>query len=138
LTATAPIFAGTGARTWSWRSRTRGGWPGALTTQPGDNQNALRLADLRGAPIAALGNISFGEHVAAEQWRVGEEAALSADRSATSAATHEQLVAQRASISGVSLNEELANLLAYQRAFQAASRMIGVADGMLADLMETV
>jgi flagellar hook-associated protein 1 FlgK len=47
-------------------------------------------------------------------------------------------VAQRASVSGVSLNEELANLLQFQRAFQAASRMIGVADGMLADLMETV
>jgi flagellar hook-associated protein 1 FlgK len=137
-TATAPLFAGTGARDLVVALSDPRRLAGALTTQPGDNQNALRLADLRSAPIAALGNISFAEHVAAEQWRVGEEASLAADRAATSTATHEQLVAQRASVSGVSLNEELANLLSFQRAFQAASRMIGVADGMLAELMETV
>jgi flagellar hook-associated protein 1 FlgK len=137
-TTTAPVFAGTGARDLVVVLTDPRRLAGALTTQPGDNQNALRLADLRGAAIASLGGLTFVEHVAAEQARVGEDAALASDRAATNVATHQQLVTQRASISGVNLNEEMATLLEFQRAFQAASRVIGVADGMLADLMEAI
>lgn len=38
---------------------------------------------------------------------------------------------QRESISGVSLDEEAANLVRFQRAFQAAARLMNVADEML-------
>jgi flagellar hook-associated protein 1 FlgK len=48
---------------------------------------------------------------------------------------HEQLEAHRAEISGVSLDEELVNLLKYQRAFQAASRLIVVADELLQTIL---
>jgi flagellar hook-associated protein 1 FlgK len=47
----------------------------------------------------------------------------------------EQLEAHRAEISGVSLDEELVNLLKYQRSFQAASRLIVVADEMFQTIL---
>jgi flagellar hook-associated protein 1 FlgK len=41
---------------------------------------------------------------------------------------------QRDSVSGVSLDEEMADLLKYQRAFQASSRVFSTID----DLLDTV
>ena len=44
----------------------------------------------------------------------------------------ERLVrSQRDTISGVSLDEEMADLMKYQRAFQASSRVFGVVDELL-------
>jgi flagellar hook-associated protein 1 FlgK len=48
----------------------------------------------------------------------------------TQAAVLSQAIAQRDSISGVSLDEEAINLLQYQKAFEAAARFIKVADEM--------
>lgn len=48
----------------------------------------------------------------------------------TQAAILAQATAQRDSISGVSLDEEAINLLQYQKAFEAASRFIRIADEM--------
>ena len=43
--------------------------------------------------------------------------------------------AQRESVSGVSLDEEGADLLRYQRSYQAAAQMIATADEMLQTLL---
>jgi flagellar hook-associated protein 1 FlgK len=48
---------------------------------------------------------------------------------------HDQLLAHRAEISGVSMDEELINLLKYQRAFQAASKLITTSDEMLQTIL---
>ena len=52
--------------------------------------------------------------------------------------TLDTLNSQRASISGVSVDEEMANLIKYQYAYQAASRLFTVADTLLNDLMAVV
>ena len=41
----------------------------------------------------------------------------------------------RDSVSGVSLDEELTNLIKFQRAYQAAAQMISAADEMLQTLL---
>lgn len=46
-----------------------------------------------------------------------------------------QLEAQKAAKSGVSLDEEFARLINFQRAFQGSARMIGVADELLAEVI---
>ena len=48
---------------------------------------------------------------------------------------HDQLLAHRAEVSGVSMDEELINLLKYQRAFQAASKLITTSDEMLQTIL---
>lgn len=45
---------------------------------------------------------------------------------------------QRDSVSGVSMDEEVADLMKFQRAFQATSRVIGVIDSMLESLINSV
>ena len=42
---------------------------------------------------------------------------------------------QRESVSGVSIDEEMSNLIKYQYAYQAAARLITVADEMFTDLL---
>jgi flagellar hook-associated protein 1 FlgK len=44
---------------------------------------------------------------------------------------------QRDSVSGVSMDEEVADLMKFQRAYQASSRVIGVIDSMLETLINT-
>ena len=60
----------------------------------------------------------------------GEQIRLAETGLQTQGAILEQAIAQRESISGVSLDEEAINLLQYQKAFEAAARFLRVADEM--------
>ena len=51
-------------------------------------------------------------------------------------ASLEQLNRMRETVSGVSLDEEMAQLIQYQRAFEASARLIRVADEMLQTILE--
>jgi flagellar hook-associated protein 1 FlgK len=63
--------------------------------------------------------------------RVGGELASAADRLSDQETVQEMLVSRRDSISGVSLDEEMADLLRYQRAFEASARVMRTLDEML-------
>jgi len=43
---------------------------------------------------------------------------------------------QRESVSGVSIDEEMSNLIKFQYAYQAAARLINTADTLMSALME--
>ena len=49
----------------------------------------------------------------------------------TSSSFLEQLTLERESVSGVSIDEEAANLIKYQRFYEAAARYISVVDELL-------
>ena len=140
-TAAVPLFGGTDARTISVlltgpdAGRRIGA---ALSSEPGDNQNALELADLRTAAQATLGNVTFTGYVAGLTGQVGQDAAQARDSAQATQALQQQLQNQRDSFSGVNLNEELTNLLRYQRAFQASAEAINVGNEVLDELMQVV
>ena len=50
----------------------------------------------------------------------------------------QQLQTQKSSISGVSVDEEMTNIITYQRAYDASAKLISVADQMLQTLIEMV
>ncbi len=137
-TTASPLFSGTGAGDLAVAlgDPTRIG--AGLSTAPGDNQNALRLADLRSAPQAALANVTFGGYEAAEVSRIGESAAQSSTIAGASQALAQHLEQQRLSLSGVNLNEELTNMLQYQHAFQAAAQVINVSNQVLDSLLQII
>jgi flagellar hook-associated protein 1 FlgK len=110
----------------------------ATSTDPGDNTNALALADLRTTPLAALGNVTLAGYLGTEQGRIGEDALRAEDTAKATDLLSQQLETQRSAVSGVNLNEELTNLLKYQRAFQAASQVIRVANTVLDELVNIV
>ncbi|MGQ0509161.1 MAG: flagellar hook-associated protein FlgK [Betaproteobacteria bacterium] len=101
----------------------------------GDSRNASLLADLQA--LALVGGRStlagaFGELLA----RVGtatQEAGLSA---AAQTRLLEESQARQASVSGVNLDEEAANLLRYQQAYQAAGKLVAVAGQLFETLLQ--
>lgn len=104
----------------------------ALPNQPGGNGNALNLANLASAGIVS--GYSASQAYGALAGRVGYDLA----EARSNQSVQEQLVAQarsfRGQISDVSLDEEAARLMEFQRSYQAAAKLFSVLD----DLTNTV
>jgi flagellar hook-associated protein 1 FlgK len=137
-TTAVPLFGGTSAATLSVLITDPRQIAAAQSTDPGDNRNALALADLRTTTLTALGNQTLTGYLALEQARIGDEASLASDQAAATDLLGKHLESERDAVSGVNLNEELTNLLRYQRAFQAASQVLNVANSALDSLFAAV
>jgi flagellar hook-associated protein 1 FlgK len=101
----------------------------------GDNSVALAISQLAGKTFStASGDAidgTFSGYFSKTVSGIGQ--ALSGANARVDDQTNiEKLVrSQRDAVSGVSLDEELANLMQYQRAFQASSRVFSVVDSLL-------
>jgi flagellar hook-associated protein 1 len=102
---------------------------------PGNNVNALALAGLRNTNLVSFGNVTFQEYYSTVAGNFGSIAQGAEGSLRAQEVLHDQLTSQRAAISSVSMDEELANLLLYQRSFEAASRMIVIADEMFQTIL---
>lgn len=102
---------------------------------PGDNGNALLLAQLQNKSVAALGNASFQEFYSSFVGDIGAQSQSAQWNLSAQEAIMQQLSAQRETVSGVSLDEEMTNLIRFQRAFQAAAQLITVADEMMQTIL---
>jgi flagellar hook-associated protein 1 FlgK len=103
---------------------------------PGNNANALALAQLASATIVAGGNQTASERAANLVSAVGSstQQAAADELVATDELTHLQMLQQSAE--GVSLDEEMVHLIEYQRAYQASARVLQVVNELLGRLME--
>jgi flagellar hook-associated protein 1 FlgK len=101
----------------------------------GDNRTAQALASLAYQPLAALGGQTFAASYARTVIGVGEALAT-----ANGQVSDQQLVAgmlqtQRSAVSGVSIDEEMTDLVRYQKAFQASARIISTVDELLNEVI---
>jgi flagellar hook-associated protein 1 FlgK len=118
--------------------------PGLLATgqvvagQPSDNGAALAIAGLRTTANPDLGGQSILGAWRDTAQKVGAEASAASGRAQSAGLVRQNLEAQRAAISGVSLDEESINLLNYQRQYQGAARFITVVDEMTQTLLAMV
>jgi flagellar hook-associated protein 1 FlgK len=103
---------------------------------PGDNSNALAIADLRNDP--SMDGATPGETVAGLVTRVGIDAETSQSTLDFQEGLVNDLDAYRQSISGVSLDEETISLIQFQNAYEASARLISVVDEMLDTVMGLV
>lgn len=101
----------------------------------GDNRNALALGELQTSGILFGGSASFQNSYARTVAEVGVYARQAQSSVATEGVLLEQSVAARNSVSGVNLDEEAANLIRFQQAYQAAAQMIAVADQVFQSLL---
>ena len=106
-------------------------------SSPSNNDIALAIADL-GIDTITIGGqaATYVDYTASTASRIGS---LSQNAQSLSE-YHQNLMTsvekQRDSVSGVSIDEELSNLIKYQYAYQAAARLINAADVLMNSLLE--
>lgn len=104
----------------------------------GDNRNALALAGLQQAKTLSQGTQNYGEVYGSLVTTVGSRTAQARSAQASQEALLNQAVAARESVAGVNLDEEAANLLRFQQAYQAAAQAIQVAGTLFDSLLAAV
>ena len=102
----------------------------------GDNTVANAIASLSTKTHGALGGLSFSNKQAQTVASFGQEVASAANELADQKTISQFVRNQRDSISGVSIDEEMTNLIMFQNAFQASARFISVTDEMLATIID--
>lgn len=105
---------------------------------PGDNRNALALVNLKDTASVALGNITPNAFLHSLISDVGTNAQASETGVDFQNALLKESQARREATSGVSIDEELTNLILFQRAFQAASVLVRTGDEMYQTILDMV
>lgn len=127
-------------------SMTLAGTPAAgdrftLTRTPprsSDNGNARVLGALDQKGLLEGGTQSMTLGLSQLTARVGTDARHANLSLEAQSAIHDQISAERESVSGVNLDEEAADMLRYQQAYQAAAQVISTADNMFQTLLSAV
>jgi flagellar hook-associated protein 1 FlgK len=99
----------------------------SATASPGANDLAIRLAGLRGGAADA----SYRTFVTG----LGTDAAEAQRQEANAQALTDAVDDRRQSVAGVSLDEEMTNLVRFQRAYQASARAMSTMDEMIDQLI---
>ena len=100
---------------------------------PGDSGNALAIIGLRANPAPAGSTLgtTFDDYYTAMISALGTEAQGAERDQDTFDGVVLSLENRRSEVSGVSLDEEMANMVRFQHAFSAAGRMLSAMDEML-------
>lgn len=110
--------------------------PGLVATaaaagQPGDNSKALAIAKLRDDLTMSGGTATFHTYYQSVTASLGTTARKAATGAENQRLLVDMLTRRKQSVAGVNLDEEATNLLQYQHAYQAASRVVTAVDEML-------
>jgi flagellar hook-associated protein 1 FlgK len=97
----------------------------------GDNTVALALAQLGNQNVAGLNNQTFSGNYAQAVSDLGNALSTVNDQLNSSQAVAQMLTSDRASTSGVSLDQEMSNLIQYQKAYEASAELITTLNQML-------
>ncbi len=101
------------------------------TGSAGNNQIAVRLAQLAEKKLPELGNQSLSSRYNSTVSELGQALASVTSKSDDQRAVQRMLLIHRDSISGVSLDEEMSDLMKFQKAYEASARLITTVDEML-------
>lgn len=103
---------------------------------PGGSDNAVALANVfdTALPDGRTASETYGDLVGS----IGQRKSSAAQMVETQNAVKEQIQAMRESVSGVSLDEEMVSLTKYQRAYEAAGRVLSTVDELMQDLINRV
>ena len=104
----------------------------------GDNRNVFALSDALGAGVLEGGTISVASAVERLTADVGLQTRTAQVNRDAEAVVHEDDISARDSVSGVNLDEEAADMLRYQQAYQAAAQIIAIANSLFDSLMGAV
>lgn len=100
----------------------------------GANEIALAIADVANQKLTDLESLTLSEYAARSVSGLGQEIAGVQDRLVVQSTVVDLLTTQRSAVSGVSMDEEVSNMVQYQQAYQASSRYFNV----LSEMMDTL
>jgi len=100
----------------------------------GDNGNMLRIVALQDKQVMGDGR-TFSEAYITLVGTVGSKAALSMMSKEAIQVVYDQAVASKDQVSGVSLDEEAADLIRFQQAYQASAQIIQVASKLFDSIL---
>ena len=104
----------------------------------GDNRNALLMSGLSSAKLLNGGTASFAESYNGLVADVGTGTRQSELNALAQQRLLDQSMATRESVSGVNLDDEAANLVRFQQAYQAAAQVISTASSLFDTLLNAV
>lgn len=107
---------------------------------PGDNSVALQIAQLQqnetmNVNAAGQATATFGEYYSAFVGKLGQDSNTAQASVDTRTALIQQYQTQQDSVAGVSLDEEMANMVQAQHTYEAGARLITTVNSMLDALM---
>jgi len=106
------------------------------TLLPGDNEVSLELAALNTSGKFLNTTLSLQDAYSSLIGTLGSDSLSAQDAQQNQSDIVLSLENERQEISGVSLDEELANLIQYQRAYQAVAKFISITDELLDTLIK--
>lgn len=108
------------------------------TSAPGDGTVAQSLGNLIRTPIAALGNQSLRDYFVTFTSSIGIAVSDAQQRTTVQQTLVDNFDAQRQQVSGVSVDEEMVNLISQQQAYGAAAKLVTVANDMVQSLLDMI
>jgi flagellar hook-associated protein 1 FlgK len=97
----------------------------------GDGSAALAIANLRTEAVMLGASGSFDEFFSASVTDIGLRGEIAETAFETQSLVLKELRDMREALSGVNIDEELANMIKYQHGYSAAARFVTVFDQML-------
>ncbi len=99
---------------------------------------AMNVSSLQDTNIPALGNGQFSGYLSAMQEQLGADGQNATTQTSFATALQQQVQTQQQSVSGVSIDQEMMNILKYQQVYQAAAKVVSTTQTMINTLTSMV
>ena len=106
----------------------------SLSGSVGDGEMARRISDIKDIPIT--NNLTINQLYRALIGDIGGTSAIAKRQANAHRLSLDQFTTQQQSVSGVSLDEEMTNMIKFQQAYNASARVLTVMDEMLGVLIQ--
>lgn len=104
----------------------------------GDNQIAIKIAELSKTKIPALDNQTVSEYYTSIINSIAQDKVNADNSISSSELVVQNLNTQKQSYSGVSLDEEMTNVMKYQRSYEASAKLVKIADQILETIINLI
>ena len=103
-----------------------------------DNNNAVKMAELKDQGIAGLGNMTSEDFYRKLTFDIAQEVSIKEMQHDNNEAIKNNLLTQQGEISGVDINDEAAQLLVFEQIFQAMAKYINIIQKSISELINMV
>jgi len=110
----------------------------ALGADATDNNNALRMADLRNQPVTDLDDLTPGEYYRRLFTDIGQKVSFRQTHQENTEVLLLNLTNQQSEMSGVNINDEAARMLIFEQMFKAMSKYLSTIQSTLTTVMEII